>query len=431
MSGSVPLPSPLELGIIADDFTGATDIANTLVQGGLRTVLTIGPPQAGRAYGAHDALVVALKSRSIPAPSAVARSLAAADTLIERGARCIVMKYCSTFDSTAEGNIGPVADALLARLAAPIAMHCPAFPAAGRRVFGGYLFVGDVLLSESGMRDHPLTPMRDANLVRVLAEQSALPVGRIDLNVVRAGRGAIVDALHAAIQHGIRHLIVDATCEDDLRAIGGAAIDAALPLVCGGSGIALGLPAALRVAPAAERISDVAALPAVFGRAAILAGSCSLATRAQIAFAREKLPVFDLNDTSFADPKRGVDVVLAWADRVLGDRPILIVASSDPEAVAANQRRYGIVEASVRVEGMLAAIARGLRTRGVARFVVAGGETSGAVVAGLDVDALRIGPQIDPGVPWTATFDDAPIALALKSGNFGGDDFFLRALNVT
>lgn len=415
----------LLLGVVADDFTGASDIANTLVQGGLRTVLTIGPPPAQRDYGDAQAIVVALKTRSIPAPEAVAQSLLALDALRARGPSQLVFKYCSTFDSTDAGNIGPVADALADRLGAPYAIHCPAFPATGRRVFGGYLFVGDVLLSESGMRDHPLNPMHDANLVRVLQRQTARPVGRIDFATVRAGRAALARAFADWDPHAGRHVIVDAVADEDLRAIGGAARDAHLPLVCGGSGVALGLPAALG---ARGGEGSAASVPRR-GPAAILAGSCSRATQAQIAYVRGRLPVYDLDQDAVDDPQRGVAGALAWADGTLGERPIVIVASADPVCVEANQRRYGARAAGERVEGMLAAIARGLRARGVARFVVAGGETSGAVVGGLQVDALRIGAQIDPGVPWTATLDESPIALALKSGNFGGEDFFVRALD--
>ncbi len=415
-------------GVVADDFTGASDIANTLVQGGMRTVLTIGPPQPGRDYGPADAIVVALKTRSIPAAGAVTQSVAAFDALRERGARLTFFKYCSTFDSTDAGNIGPVADALLERLGTVATLHCPAFPANGRRLFGGYLFVGEVLLSESGMRDHPLTPMRDSNLVRVLGRQTPHAVGLIDFEIVRGGRAFVAAALRAAAEGGLRHTIVDAVGDDDLYAIGAAALDAGFPLICGGSGIALGVPHALRERGLLAGGDDAAALPATPGRSAVLAGSCSRATRAQIARARaDGLPLFDLSSRSFDDPPARVAEALAWADANLGERPVVIVASDEPERVAENQRRYGAADAAERVEGILAAIARGLRERGVGRLVVAGGETSGAVVAGLGIDALRIGPQIDPGVPWTATFDDPPLALALKSGNFGGEDFFARA----
>jgi uncharacterized protein YgbK (DUF1537 family) len=413
------------LGVIADDFTGASDIANTLARGALRTVLAVGQPDPERDFGALDALVVALKTRSIAAADAVAQSVAALGALRARGARRFIFKYCSTFDSTPSGNIGPVADALLERLGAAFTIHCPAMPANGRRLFGGYLFVGDVLLSESGMRDHPLNPMHDANLVRVLGAQTPGRVGRIDFAVVRRGRAAIAQAIRAAASDGVRHAIVDAVDDDDLRALGGAAIDAELPLIAGGSGIALG--SASRDGPPQKGAAD--SLPDIGGPAAVLAGSCSRATRAQIAYARTRLPTFDVSQRSLDEPPERIAEALAWADATLGEQPILIVASDTPERVEQNQRRYGAEEASARVERILVGIARGLRARGARRFIVAGGETSGAVVDGLAIDALRIGPQIDPGVPWTATFGERPIALALKSGNFGAEDFFVRAFD--
>jgi len=415
------------LGAIADDFTGASDLADTLARGGMHTVQTIGVPRAGRNYGDPDALVVALKTRSIPAAEAIAQSLEALRALRERGARLIFFKYCSTFDSTDAGNIGPVADALLDALGAPFTVVCPAFPANARRVFNGYLFVDDVLLSESGMRDHPITPMRDANLVRVLARQTPHRVGRIDFALVRGGRSALAAAFGAAQRDGLRHAIVDAVDETDLRVIGAAALDANLALITGGSGIAMGLPDALRERGLLTPADAVAPPPTVSGTAAILAGSCSRATRAQVAYARTRLPVFDLSERDLGEPAALADEALAWASSRLGEQPILITASAPPERVAENQRRYGPDGASARVERTLATIARGLRERGVGRFVVAGGETSGAIVAALAVEALRIGRPIAPGVPWTTTLEEPSLALALKSGNFGGEDFFLRA----
>jgi uncharacterized protein YgbK (DUF1537 family) len=414
------------LGAIADDVTGASDLADTLARGGLRTIQTIGVPREGRDYDA-DALVVALKTRSIPASDAVAHSLEALAALRERGARFFFFKYCSTFDSTPAGNIGPVADALLDALGASFTVVCPAFPANGRRVFGGYLFVGDVLLSESGMRDHPLNPMRDANLVRVLGAQTPHRVGRIDFAIVRRGRAAIAAAFDASRERGERYAIVDAVDDDDLRALGAAVLDAGLVFVTGASGIALGLPDAFRERGLIAQAQRNEGMPRTRGPAAILAGSCAPGTRAQVAYARTRLPVFDLSERDFAAPEVIANEALAWADAHLGRDPIVVTAAADPERVAENQRRYGMREASERVERTFASIARGLRARGVDRFLLAGGETSGAIVEALQIDGLRIGPSIAPGVPWTSTADGAPLALALKSGNFGDHDFFLRA----
>ncbi|MBV8602850.1 MAG: four-carbon acid sugar kinase family protein [Candidatus Eremiobacteraeota bacterium] len=415
----------LLLGAIADDFTGATDLANTLVRGGMRTIQTIGVPRTGRAFDDADAIVVALKSRSIEPAEAISLSLDALDALRARGAGKFLFKYCSTFDSTARGNIGPVADALLARLGAPMTVYCPAFPETGRRVFNGYLFVGDVLLSESGMQNHPLTPMTDSNLVRVLGAQTGGRVGKIDLEIVRRGEDALRAALEERIAEGFRHVIVDAAGEEDLRTIG-LGTDR-LQLITGGSGIALGLPELFVRAGSLRPSADADVLPHVDGPVAVLSGSCSRATLAQVDYMRSRRPSFVLDTAALDRPQELVDGALAWAGAHLRDGPILISASAPPEQVATTQARFGRDESGSRIEGILAAVARGLRARGVRRFVVAGGETSGAVVRELGVSALRIGKQIDPGVPWTETVDSAPLAIALKSGNFGGEDFFIKA----
>lgn len=418
----------LLLGAIADDFTGATDLANTLVRGGMKTIQTIGVPRAGQNLDDADAVVVALKSRSIASAEAVRLSRRALAALRERGASKFLFKYCSTFDSTDEGNIGPVADALLDDLGSDLTIFCPAFPENGRRVFNGYLFVGDVLLSESGMEKHPLTPMTDANLVRVLARQTAHQVGRIDLAVVSAGEPAIRRSLEEARAAKTRHLIVDAVSDDNLRAIG-LATDA-LPLITGGSGIALGLPELFVRRGTLRRSADAARLSHVDGPAVVLSGSCSRATLQQVAFMKERKPTLQLDASELERPDALVDAALSWADGKLRDGPVLISASASAEEVARTQERFGRERAGELIEGVLGTLARRLRERGVRRFVVAGGETSGAVVRDLGIDALRIGEQIDPGVPWTQTLESPPLSLALKSGNFGGKDFFLRAFEV-
>ncbi len=413
------------LGAIADDFTGGTDLANTLVREGMRTVQTIGVPAPDARFDDADAIVVALKTRSVPAAEAVAESLAALRALRARGARQVLFKYCSTFDSTARGNIGPVADALLDELGAGFTLFCPAFPTTGRRIFGGYLFVGDMLLSESGMQHHPLNPMTDSNLVRVLQAQTPHRVGRVDIDVVRRDAEAIRAAFEALRADGVRHAIVDAGNDDDLRRIGAAARD--LPLITGGSGIALGLPAVFRERGWLSAAPDADRLPHVAGRAAVLSGSCSRATLAQVAYMKQHCPAFDLNARGFDAPEQLARDAAEWAAARLAEGPVLISASASPTDVAAQQSRYG-EDAGARIEGVLAGIARSLRGHGVARFVIAGGETSGAVVAALGVESLRIGAQIDPGVPWTVSVGGAPVALALKSGNFGSEDFFEKAL---
>ena len=419
------------LGCIADDFTGATDLANMLVRGGMRTVQTIGVPASNDAVQA-DALVVALKSRTIPAADAVAQSLAALDWLREQGCRQFFFKYCSTFDSTDAGNIGPVTDALLDALSAEVGataftIACPAFPENGRTIYRGYLFVGDTLLNESGMENHPLTPMRDANLVRVLQRQTGSKVGLVRYDTVAKGVSSVRDSLDALRGDGVRIAIADAVSDADLYVLGEACAD--LTLITGGSGVALGLPANFRRAGLLAEGNDAAQLPRVEGLSAVLAGSASKATNAQVAVWRETRPAFRIDPLAAARGEPVIEQALAFAQPYLDKaEPVLIYATATPDEVKAVQRELGVNEAGHLVESTLASIARGLHERGVRKFVVAGGETSGAVVQALDVRTLRIGAQIDPGVPATATTDADPLALALKSGNFGTTDFFDKAL---
>ena len=416
------------LGAIADDFTGATDLANTLVRQGMRTVQLIDVPRPGAAVPDVDAIVIALKSRTIPASEAVRQALAALDWLKRAGVRQVLFKYCSTFDSTDAGNIGPVADALLDALGSDFTIFCPAFPENGRTIYKGYLFVGDVLLSESGMRDHPLTPMRDPSLVRVLARQTRHKVGLVPASTVAKGESAIRDTFTTLKQQGVRHAICDAIGDHDLLALGSALAE--LPLVTGGSGIALGLPENFRRRGLLKPSTSAADLPKVEGLSAVISGSCSTATLAQVAAMRRHRPVFDIDPLALAEGEDLAAKALDWAAPQLKAGPVLISASAPPEKVGAVQQKLGRERPGALVEKALAAIARGLVDRGVRRLVVAGGETSGAVVQVLGVTGLRIGPQIDPGVPWTTTLDEPTLALALKSGNFGGLDFFLRAFEA-
>ena len=412
------------LGCIADDFTGATDLAGMLVKGGMRTVQTIGVPDTAPAD--VDAVVVALKSRTIPALEAVAQSLAALRWLQSQGCKQFYFKYCSTFDSTAKGNIGPVTDALMDALGTDFTIACPAFPENGRTIFRGYLFVGDVPLNESGMKDHPLTPMTDANLVRVLQAQTKRKVGLIKYDTVDRGTSTLRERIAALRAAGVGMAIVDAVSDGDLRVIGEACAD--LPLVTAGSGVALGLPANFRRAGLLMHESQAAKLPRITGPAAVVSGSCSQATNAQVTDWMRGRPALRIDVLKLAAGAPVVDDALAWARERIALEPVLIYATSTPEEVKAVQARLGVERAGTLVEHALAEIAHGLVAAGVRKLVVAGGETSGAVVNRLGVRALRIGPQIDPGVPWTLAEGANPIALALKSGNFGTVDFFSKAL---
>ena len=414
----------LLLGCIADDSTGATDLANNLVRAGMRAVQTIGVPTGPLAEDV-DAVVVALKSRTVHSADAVAQSLRALKWLQEQGAAQIYFKYCSTFDSTPKGNIGPVIDALMDALATDFTIACPAFPENKRTIFKGYLFAGDVPLNESGMQNHPLTPMTDANLVRVLQAQTRRKVGLIDYTVV--GRGP--EAIHARIaqlrHEGIGIAIVDALSDDDLRRIGPAVKNFAL--VTAGSGVAIALPANWGIQPSAA----ASTLPLVDGPAAIVSGSCSVATQRQVReFGAGGGASFFLDPVALAQGTDVVDRTLALASKQLGRSTVLVYSTAEPAAVQEVQRDIGAERAGRMVEDALAQVAKGLVERGVRRLVVAGGETSGAVLQALEIEQLRIGPQIDPGVPWCAAY--SPVArdtmhLSLKSGNFGAHDFFTRA----
>ena len=392
----------MRLGCIADDLTGATDLGVTLAREGLSVVQVNGVPDGALELAQSDAIVVALKSRTNAAAEAVKWSLASLAWLQARGAERIFFKYCSTFDSTPRGNIGPVADALLDTLGERLTVATPAYPRNGRTVYKGNLFVGDVPLAESGMKDHPLTPMRDSNLVRVLAAQTRRKVSLVACEVMDAGASAI----RAKLEELEGFAILDAVRDEHLVAAGQACRE--MKLTTGGAGLAMGIARALGV-----KKTSASALPKVAGGAVVLAGSCSQATLRQIAAFRG--PSFKIQ------PERiDVDAAVRFATQN-GDHP-LVYASAPPEGIVPGQGQA--------IEHAFRHIARELARKGVRKFVVAGGETAGAVVEALGVRALGIGPEIDPGVPWTVAQGGEPYLLALKSGNFGSPEFFAKALEM-
>ncbi|MFQ5953560.1 MAG: 3-oxo-tetronate kinase [Kiloniellales bacterium] len=421
----------LLLGCVADDLTGATDLANALVRHGMRAVQIMEPEADLGGLDSAEAMVFALKTRTIPSEQAVDQSLKALSALRARGCRQFFFKYCSTFDSTDAGNIGPVTEALQDALGSGLAVACPAFPTNGRTVYNGHLFVGGVLLSDSPMRDHPLTPMTDANLVRVLGRQTTGEVGLIAYDVVDLGPQAIGAAIEDLRTRGVRHAIADALDDAHLHALGTA--NAGAILVTGGSGMAIGLPENFRrmgLMPDRRRPPvgiETGAKPS-HGPAAVIAGSCSQATRRQVAHMAERAPHLKVDPLGLAQGPDAAQAALDWAKTRLADQPVLIYASAEPEEVARVQAALGVEGASTTVEQALAFIAKGLVDAGTRRLVVAGGETAGAVVHALGIKILEIGREIDPGVPWTRGFGAPRVELALKSGNFGSEDFFLKAL---
>lgn len=413
------------IGCIADDFTGATDLAGMLVQAGMRTAQMIGVPSQP-APADVDAVVIALKSRTNPVQDAVSDSLSALKYLRDAGCQQIYFKYCSTFDSTDQGNIGPVTDALMSALGATFTIACPAFPENKRTIYKGHLFVGDELLSDSGMRNHPLTPMTDSNLVRVLQRQTKSAVGLIDYDTVAAGTQAIRRRIAQLQADGVRIAVVDALSNADLMQIGAAC--ATLPLITAGSGIALGLPQNFHEQGLLAPQDASGHLPSTPGLRAIICGSCSQATRAQLADLMGRgTPAYAIDPMRLAKGENLVEDALSWAASYVQSGPVAVYATAEPDKVKWLQEKLGTVQAGAVIEETLARIAQGLVSLGVRQLIVAGGETSGAVVTALDVQGLRIGPQIDPGVPWTVSLAATPISLALKSGNFGSVDFFSKA----
>lgn len=404
----------MKLGVIADDFTGASDIALTLAEGGMPTVQYVGIPReaAGDRVAAG---VVSLKSRTIPATDAVSQSLEACDWLLAQGCSQIIYKVCSTFDSTDEGNIGPVTAALAEKMSEDVVIVCPAFPENGRSVYQGHLFVKDRLLNESGMQNHPLTPMRDPDLRRVLGRQTDWPVSHMPIGTVIAGADAIRIDLQAS---GRTMAVIDAIQDRDLVEIGRAARERRL--LTGGSGIALGLPENFGFSAGHSEWCGAT------GPGVVLSGSCSIATRQQVARYREKAPARELLASDVMARLVSVTELADWA--VAQSGPPLIYSSADPDVVAEAQQAYGRETVADAFETLFADLSTALADVGVRRLVVAGGETSGAAVSGLDADVLEIGPKIAAGVP-ALKVSNRPLALALKSGNFGDADFFSTALD--
>jgi 3-dehydrotetronate 4-kinase len=420
----------MKLGCIADDFTGATDLANNLVRSGMRVMQTFGVPTAPLSSDV-DAVVVALKSRTISAPEAIAQSLAALQWLQAQGAEQIYFKYCSTFDSTPAGNIGPVTEALMDALHCKFTIATPAFPDNGRTVFKGYLFAGAVLLNESGMQNHPLTPMTDANLVRVMQAQTQRKVGLIDHITMAKGTQAITEKIKQLETEGVGVAIVDATSNEDLKTLGPAL--KGMALVTAGSGVAIGLPGNWGLQASAK----AAALPAPSGFQAIVSGSCSLATQGQVAhYIASGQPSWQFKPLNWtaqnvpAQIKADVAAALAWAEPLLSQGPVLVYATTDADTLQKVQAKFGREQAGEWMESALAQLCQGLQALGVKQWVIAGGETSGACVQALNITQMQIGPQIDPGVPWCFAPQHTAGHLTLKSGNFGTPDFFTKALKV-
>ncbi len=419
------------LGCIADDITGATDLALNLVRNGMKTIQVSGVPEGDVDFSNVDAVVVALKSRTIPVDEAVEQSRAALAVLSQAGAKQFYFKYCSTFDSTDKGNIGPVIEALKADLKASVVIACPAFPETGRSVYQGHLFVESRLLSESPLKDHPLTPMNDPDLVRVLQKQMKDKVALLPWQIVSQGEAAIQDELNRHDQDAAV-FIADAITHEDLHALGAACSEHAL--VTGGSGMAIGLPENFRKSGQLQAKNPVVDFRYPRGKTAILAGSCSLATSGQIEYAKKNgFPVLQLDPLVLAKDDGEINKVCRWLEKIIASQelPPIVYSTAVPDDVAEIKAALGDIDVGEMIEQTHGRIAQFLYEIGVSKLIVAGGETSGAVVDALGVKQLEIGVEIAPGVPWTLSRADKLLALALKSGNFGGENFFVKAWEMT
>lgn len=414
----------MRLGVIADDFTGATDIASFLVQNGLSTIQFNGVPHESGALSA-EAIVISLKSRSCPPAQAVEHALAALQWLQQQGCERFYFKYCSTFDSTAQGNIGPVTDALLAALGESQTVICPALPVNGRTVYQGNLFVGAQLLAESGMRHHPVTPMTDSNLLRLMEGQSAGKAGLIAAQTIDSGSEAVGKQLSALKAQGVNYVVLDTLHQQHLLTLGAALRD--MRLVTGGSGLAIGLAQQWAQATADRSSAELAGRPQG-QRAVVISGSCSQMTNLQVSAYRQQAPAQEVQverclASADAYAQELCDWVAANSQQALAP---LLYATADAQQLQRIQQQYGAQRSSSAVEQLFAAVTRELKQRGWQRFIVAGGETSGVVAQSLGVTAFHIGPTISPGVPWVRDIEQ-PLSLALKSGNFGDEQFFRRA----
>ena len=419
---------PITLGCIADDFTGATDLANMLVKGGLKTIQLLGNPSKEDVVPSVDAVIIALKTRTIPVEEAIEQSLQALNWLKNAGAKQFFFKYCSTFDSTDEGNIGPVIDALMEALETQFTIACPAFPETERTIFKGHLFVGDKLLSDSPMKDHPLTPMTDSNLVSTLSRQTSQKVGLVEYKDILAGPSAIRKAFDQLQKEDVAIAVTDVLNDEHLYFLGEAVKD--FKLITGGSGIALGLPSQFKSRNNHQEETRAHSLPKVLGKELVLSGSCSEMTLAQVDEFSKRYSTLKLNPIELAENNSALANAVDWVIQAKGEEPILVYASAPPDAVKQAQKKLGRDLASSTVENALAKIALAAVQNGFRRIVVAGGETAGAVVSNLGIKGIMIGEQIDPGVPTTVSIADPSIGLVLKSGNFGSADFFEKAFKV-
>ncbi|NBI42431.1 hypothetical protein GVX76_02820 [[Haemophilus] felis] len=407
------------LGIIADDFTGASDIASFLVENGLNTIQMNGVPSSPLTTKV-DAIVISLKSRSNPGGDAIAQSLNALDWLKTNGCDQFYFKYCSTFDSTEKGNIGPVTDALLDQLEENFTIICPALPINGRTIFNGYLFVGQALLNESGMQNHPTTPMKDANLVRLMDKQAKGKTGLVSYVDLMKGADFVKERFATLRQQGYRYAVIDSVDNSQLAVLAEAIAD--FKLVTGGSGLAAYMAARL-----SKGQKSTNALVPNKASSVVLSGSCSVMTNKQVAQYAKKAPHIYLDvEQSLSNPQYAEELTQWVLNHIDHEFAPMVYATVAADKLKEIQQTFGAEKASQAIEHTFAKLAQNLYQAGVKNFITAGGETSSIVVQQLGFSGFHIGKQIAPGVPWLKALE-SDVYLALKSGNFGDEEFFTVA----
>ncbi|PHM35743.1 3-oxo-tetronate kinase [Xenorhabdus innexi] len=419
----------IKLGVIADDFTGATDIASLMVQNGWQVALLLSIPDDST-FIPHDvdAIIISLKSRSCPVDESIEQSLKACRWLRQK-ANCsrLFFKYCSTFDSTIKGNIGPVTDVLMDELQIDLCLICPALPINGRTVVYGYLFVNGQLLNESDMQYHPINPMKDSNLLRLMEQQSRGTAGLVDINCVRQGELSIRDRLCQLRCKGIRYAVVDTLLMDDLLLVAQAAHD--MTLITGGSG--LGGAIARYCSGGNSEKTSIKKLPLPRNRRmVILSGSCSVMTYRQVLEYKKIASTMELDIDKCINNPDYIHLLVDWIIQqpMKGLAPMLYT-TRPPGVLKLTHNQYESFQVSKIIEQLFAQIANELRQKDFNTFIITGGETSGKVVQSLGINQVGIGAIIAHGVPWVYDLQ-SDCWLALKSGNFGEVDFFHYAQEI-
>lgn len=411
------------IGCIADDFTGASDAASFLVKGGMQTILFNGIPQEKERTESCQAIVIALKTRTQKTEDAVKETLKAAEWLKENGAKQLYIKYCSTFDSTPKGNIGPIMDALLEKYEVPTTILCPALPVNGRVVKDGNLYVNGIPLNQSSMKDHPLTPMWDSDVGKLMRDQSRYDCVKISCGEMNKPEEVQKKIRLFGAEKPHFYVIPDFETGKDARSI--VQNFGKLPILSGSSGILTELAGQYKL----EKSTTLKTDERTIGSGLLLAGSCSQATRSQIAFVQKNGIKSKRMDPLKLLAGEQTEQEL-WDFIQTNHTDVLIYSSDTPESVRKVQQA-GREQIAELLERTMANLAKRALQAGYTRLVIAGGETSGAVTKALGYRSYMIGTSVAPGVPIMIPRENKNVRLVLKSGNFGQEDFLKRALDMT